>query len=77
LVEVGDHATVADLIPIEGVVIKTDPSHPLASVFEPAALQAANEAAAGTEEEAIAEAAPDAEAEAVAEGEAKPEEKKS
>jgi large subunit ribosomal protein L25 len=56
LAEVGDHATVADLVVPEGVTVKTDPAHPLATVFEPSALQAANEAAAGaTEEETGAE----------------------
>lgn len=57
LTAVGDHATVADLIVPEGVVIKTDPTHQLAAVFEPSALQAANDAAGGdaTEEEAVAD----------------------
>ncbi|HEX8763043.1 MAG TPA: 50S ribosomal protein L25 [Candidatus Saccharimonadales bacterium] len=48
LVEVGDQATVADLTALDGVTIKTDPAHPLATVFEPSALQAANDAAGGT-----------------------------
>jgi large subunit ribosomal protein L25 len=54
---VGDHVMVADLIVPEGVVIKTDPTHPLATVFEPSALQAANDAAGGdaTEDEAVAD----------------------
>ncbi len=47
----GDSATVADLIIPAGVTVKTDLAHPLATVFEPSALQAANEAAAGTAEE--------------------------
>jgi large subunit ribosomal protein L25 len=57
LVAVGDHVTVADLIVPAGVVVKTDPTHPLATVFEPSALQAANDAAGGdaTEEEATAD----------------------
>jgi len=69
LVEVGDHATVADLIVPEGVTVKIDPGHPLATVFEPSALQAANDAAGGdaTDEE---EAAAAAEAGESAEGEA-------
>lgn len=50
LTTVGDSATVADLIVPEGVVVKTDPAHPVATVFEPAAIQAANEATAGTAE---------------------------
>lgn len=74
LVEVGDSATVADLIVPATVTVKTDPTHPLATVFEPSALQAANDAAGGTadEEEAVAEEG--AEGEAPAEGEAKPSE---
>ncbi|HSX17341.1 MAG TPA: 50S ribosomal protein L25 [Patescibacteria group bacterium] len=75
LVEVGDHVTVADLIAPAGVTIKTDPSHPLATVFEPSALQAANDAAGGDAEEE-APAAEAAEGEESAEGEAKPEAKK-
>lgn len=51
LVEVGDHATVADLVVPEGVTVKTDAEHPLATVFEPSALQAANDAAGGTDDE--------------------------
>lgn len=78
LVAVGDSATVADLIVPATVTIKTDAGHPLATVFEPSALQAANDAAGGTaEEEAVAEEAEGAEGEAApAEGEAKPEENK-
>jgi large subunit ribosomal protein L25 len=65
LVAVGDHATVADLVIPAGVTIKTDPSHPLATVFEPSALQAANDAAGGdAEEEAPAEEGEAAEGEA-------------
>jgi large subunit ribosomal protein L25 len=57
LVEVGDHATAADLIIPEGVTLKTDGAHQLAAVFEPSALAAANDAAGGdaTEEEAVAD----------------------
>jgi hypothetical protein len=57
LAEVGDHLTVADLIVPEGVIVKTDPSHPVATVFEPSALQAANDAVGGdaTEDEAVAD----------------------
>lgn len=53
LVAVGDHATVADLIVPAGVIVKTDPSHPLATVFEPSALQAANDAVGGDAEEEV------------------------
>lgn len=63
LVEIGDSITVADLIVPEGVEIKDDPTKSLASVYEPSALQAANEEAGGEAEEE----APTAEA---AEGEA-------
>jgi large subunit ribosomal protein L25 len=57
LVEVGDHVTVGDIIVPAGVTIKTDDSHPLATVFEPSALQAANDAAGGdaTDEEVVAD----------------------
>lgn len=47
LVDVGDHITVADLIVPEGVEIKIEAEHTLATVFEPSALAAANEAAGG------------------------------
>lgn len=63
LVEVGDSLTVADLLPIEGVTVKTDPTHLLATVFEPSALQAANDAAGGTAEEETAEGETTAEGE--------------
>jgi large subunit ribosomal protein L25 len=53
LVAAGDSATVADLIVPSGVTLKTDPTHPLASVFEPSALQAANDAAGGDAEEEV------------------------
>jgi large subunit ribosomal protein L25 len=68
LVAVGDHATVADLVVPAGVTIKTDLGHPLATVFEPSALQAANDAAGGdAEEEAPAEEGEAAEGETPAE----------
>lgn len=63
LVAVGDSATVADIIVPASVTIKTDLGHPLATVFEPSALQAANDAAGGDAvEEAVAEAEEGAEA---------------
>ncbi len=57
LAAVGDHATVADLVVPKGVTVKTEPEHQLAAVFEPSALQAANDAAGGDadEEEATAD----------------------
>lgn len=50
LVAVGDHATVADLILPKGVEVKNDPDQQIASVFEPSALAAANDAAGGDAE---------------------------
>ncbi|HET9411362.1 MAG TPA: 50S ribosomal protein L25 [Candidatus Saccharimonadales bacterium] len=43
----GDHLTVADISPVKGVDIATDPSIVVVSVYEPGALAAQNEAAAG------------------------------
>lgn len=50
LVEVGDHVTVADLKAPEGVEIETEGTHAIATVFEPSALAAANDAAGGDAE---------------------------
>jgi large subunit ribosomal protein L25 len=50
LVEVGDHATVADLVVPDGVVILTEPEHAIATVYEPSAIAAANDAAGGDAE---------------------------
>lgn len=50
LVAVGDHVTVADLTVPAGVEVETEETHSLATVFEPSALAAANEAAAGDAE---------------------------
>lgn len=47
LVEVGDQVTVGDLIVPGNVTVKTDATHPLSTVFEPSALQAANDDAGG------------------------------
>jgi large subunit ribosomal protein L25 len=58
LVEVGDHATVADLIVPAGVEVKADPSQTIANVFEPSAVAAANDAAGGTAEEGEEAAVP-------------------
>ena len=76
LVAVGDHATVADLIVPSTVVVKTDPAHQLAAVFEPSALQAANDAAGGTAEEVAAEEVEEGAEAAGGEAETKPEEPK-
>lgn len=51
LVAVGDHSTVADLVVPEGVTVKADPAQQIAAVFEPSALQAANDAAGGDADE--------------------------
>jgi large subunit ribosomal protein L25 len=72
LIEIGDHATVADLAIPEGVEVETEAEHAIATVYEPSALAAANEAAAGEAEEE-AEAAEEAEGE-VTEAEADTEE---
>lgn len=58
LVEVGDHITVADIVVPAGVEIKTEASQGIASVFEPSAVAAANDAAGGDIEEAEAAAVP-------------------
>lgn len=58
LVEIGDHATVADLTIPAGVELITEPEHTIATVYEPSALAAANDAAAGEAEAADADAVP-------------------
>lgn len=50
LVEIGDKVTVADIIPPSRVSIITDPNHVIATVYEPSALAAANDAAGGAAE---------------------------
>jgi large subunit ribosomal protein L25 len=50
LVEIGDKLTVADVKAPAGVVILTEPEHAIATVFEPSALAAANDAAGGDAE---------------------------
>lgn len=47
LVEISDHVTVADIKAPKGVTIMSDPELVVATVYEPSALQAANEAAGG------------------------------
>ncbi len=78
LIEIGDHATVADLIIPEGVEFITELEHSIATVYEPSALAAANDAAGGDAEEEIAEEADqteEADASKPAESESKSEEK--
>ena len=55
LIEVGDNVTVADLTAPEGVEIETEAEHSIATVYEPSAIAAANEAAAGEAEAEDAE----------------------
>lgn len=50
LVEVGDHVTVADLTIPEGVELETELEQSIATVYEPSALAAANDAAGGDAE---------------------------
>ena len=50
LVEVGDHLTVADLTIPSGVEVLTEAEHAIATVYEPSALAAANDAAGGDAE---------------------------
>lgn len=58
LVEVGDHIVVSDLVVPAGVEVKTSASQGIASVFEPSAIAAANDAAGGDVEEVDAAAVP-------------------
>lgn len=57
LVEIGDNVTVADLAIPEDVELVTEVEHSIATVYEPSALAAANDAAGGDAEEAEGEAA--------------------
>lgn len=50
LVEIGDTVTVADLIVPEGVELEVEDTHAVATVYEPSALAAANDAAGGDAE---------------------------
>lgn len=50
LIEIGDHVSVADLIIPSGVELITEPEHAIATVYEPSALAAANDAAGGAAE---------------------------
>ncbi len=53
LVEIGDHIKASDLILPEGVELKTSLDSQIASVFEPSAVAAANDAAGGEAEEEV------------------------
>jgi large subunit ribosomal protein L25 len=50
LVEIGDTVSVADLIVPEGVELEVEDTHTIATVYEPSALAAANDAAGGDAE---------------------------
>ncbi|HUD07844.1 MAG TPA: 50S ribosomal protein L25 [Candidatus Saccharimonadales bacterium] len=50
LIEIGDKVSVSDIVPPPGVTIMTDPTHAIATVYEPSALAAANESAGGAAE---------------------------
>ena len=63
LVAVGDQVTAADVTLPKDVELVTEPEHVIATVFEPSALAAANEEAAGAEESTAPEAAEDTAAE--------------
>lgn len=58
LVEIGDQIAVSDLIIPEGVELITEPEHIIATVYEPSALAAANDAVGGEAEAEEAEAVP-------------------
>jgi len=58
LVEIGDKLTVADIVAPPGVTFLTEPEHAIATVYEPSALAAANDAAGGTAEPEEAEEVP-------------------
>ncbi len=53
LVEIGDQVSVADLIVPANVTIKTEPTHAIATVYEPSALAAKNESAGGEVQEEV------------------------
>lgn len=63
LVEIGDNITVADLTLPEDIELITELEHSVATVYEPSALAAANDAAGGDAEEAEGEAAEGVESE--------------
>jgi large subunit ribosomal protein L25 len=67
LVEVGDKLSVSDIIVPSGVVIITEPEHAIATVYEPSAVQAANDALAGEAEDIMPESEEGSEAEGTGE----------
>jgi large subunit ribosomal protein L25 len=66
LVDIGDKLTVADIVVPAGVVILTEPEHTIATVYEPGALAAANDAAGGDAEAEVDESEEAAEGEGAA-----------
>jgi large subunit ribosomal protein L25 len=73
LVAAEDNVTVADILPLEGVTVMAEPEQIVASVYEPSALAAQNDAAAGSatdESEVEAEQGSATGEEAAAEGNA-------
>jgi large subunit ribosomal protein L25 len=50
LIDVGDHVSVSDLVIPEGVELETELEHTIATVYEPSALAAANDAVGGEAE---------------------------
>ena len=64
LINIGDHIRVSDLIIPKDVVLKTDLNSQVASVFEPSAVAAANDAVGGTDEEVTQESTEEPEADA-------------
>jgi large subunit ribosomal protein L25 len=73
LVEIGDKLTVADIVVPEGVVIITEPEHAVATVYEPGAVAAANDAVGGDAEPEEAEEVPADNESSAVEGDQKPE----
>jgi len=71
LVEIGDNVSVADLIVPADVEILTEPDHPLATVYEPSAVAAANDALAGDEDATAADVPSEEGGEVVEDGSAK------
>jgi len=70
LVEVGDKLSVSDIVVPAGVIIITEPEHAIATVYEPSAVQAANDALAGEAEDVLPESEEGAEAEGAEAGDA-------
>jgi large subunit ribosomal protein L25 len=72
LVNVGDHASVADLIVPSGVIVKDETNQTIATVFEPSAVAAANDAVGGGEEAEVESAETESSENSTEEGTEKP-----